>query len=77
MKALGQCQDFLNAYLPNAARVKVTSTALAAHSLLSSPRSHAAICSKVCATLFDGLEVLRESIQKETSEQTLRRVRCS
>lgn len=68
MQALGQCQDFLNAHLPNAARVKVTSTAFAAQTLLSSPRSHAAICSKVCAKIFDGLEVLRESIQKETSE---------
>lgn len=75
-KALGQCQDFLTTHLPEATRVKVTSTAFAAHSLLSSPRNHAAICSKVCSTLFRGLEVLRESIQKQTGEPTAW-VRCS
>ncbi|XP_006454418.1 hypothetical protein AGABI2DRAFT_182401 [Agaricus bisporus var. bisporus H97] len=69
-QALGQCQDFLTAHLPEATRVKVTSTAFAAHSLLSSPRNHAAICSKVCSTLFRGLEVLRESIQKQTDNFT-------
>lgn len=64
-KALGQCQDFLNTHLPDATHVKTSSTASAARSLLTSPRNCAAICSKICATLFDGLEVLREGIQKE------------
>lgn len=66
-KALGQCQDFLSAYLPNATRVKTPSTASAARSLLTSPRSCAAICSKVCATMFEELEILREGIQDEPS----------
>ena len=39
------------------------STAAAARALLDSPPSCAAICSKLCASLFNGLDVLREGIQ--------------
>ncbi|KXN89935.1 P-protein [Leucoagaricus sp. SymC.cos] len=69
-QALGQCQDYLDAKLPNATRVKASSTASAAQALLTSPRNYAAICSKVCATIFDGLEILKEGIQKETDNYT-------
>lgn len=39
------------------------STAAAAHALLDSPPSYAAICSKLCASMFDDLDVIREGIQ--------------
>ncbi|KAF9452680.1 PDT-domain-containing protein [Macrolepiota fuliginosa MF-IS2] len=69
-QALGQCQDFLNTHLPNATRIRTPSTASAARSLLTSPRNCAAICSKICATLFDGLEVLCTGVQKEANNFT-------
>lgn len=78
MKALGQCSKFLSTHLPNATLVKVPSTALAAQTL-SLPLKNdasgsdpvpdvtecAAIASKFCETVFDGLEVLHEGIQNE------------
>ena len=39
------------------------STAAAARALLDGHPSQAAICSKLCATMFNGLDVLREGIQ--------------
>ncbi|KAF5355646.1 hypothetical protein D9756_003848 [Leucocoprinus leucothites] len=69
-QALGQCQDFLDANLPNASRVKTPSTASAARALLAGSRTCAAICSKVCATIFDELEIIREGIQKEADNFT-------
>lgn len=39
------------------------STAAAARALLDGPPSQAAICSKLCASMFNGLEALREGIQ--------------
>ncbi|KAF8730483.1 hypothetical protein AX14_005536 [Amanita brunnescens Koide BX004] len=62
-QALGQCHDFLNNYLPGIEQVKMPSTAAAAHALLDSPPSYAAICSKLCASMFDDLDVIREGIQ--------------
>ncbi|KAJ3570257.1 hypothetical protein NP233_g4533 [Leucocoprinus birnbaumii] len=46
-QALGQCQDFLDTHLPNASRVKTSSTAAAAQAILTTPGNCAAICSKV------------------------------
>ncbi|KAM6498200.1 Prephenate dehydratase domain containing protein [Amanita muscaria] len=69
-QALGQCQAFLKTYLPDAELVKTPSTASAARALLDEPSNCAAICSKSCASLFDGLEVLREGIQIEEANFT-------
>lgn len=66
-QALGQCQEFLATHLPLATLEKSTSTAAAARALLDNPPECAAICSQICATLFQGLEVLHQGIQGETS----------
>ncbi|PFH54566.1 hypothetical protein AMATHDRAFT_52207, partial [Amanita thiersii Skay4041] len=65
-QALGQCQTFLGMRLPAARQIKTVSTASAARALLDSPPDCAAICSKVCANLFDDLQVLFEGIQLES-----------
>jgi len=41
------------------------STASAARALLDEPPDCAAICSKLCASLFNGLDILEEGIQME------------
>ena len=64
-QALGQCHDFINQNFPSATLVKTASTAAAARALLDNPPDCAAICSAVCATLFDGLEVLFTGIQNQ------------
>ncbi|TFK41061.1 Prephenate dehydratase-domain-containing protein [Crucibulum laeve] len=64
-QALGQCQDFIADKFPAALTEKMPSTASAARALLENPPNCAAICSKICAHIFEGLEVLREGIQKE------------
>ncbi|KAF5375245.1 hypothetical protein D9758_000184 [Tetrapyrgos nigripes] len=66
-QALGQCRGFLSKHLPNASRKKMDSTAAAAEALLRSPDGlkSAAICSKVCVTMFEGLQMLYEGIQDE------------
>jgi len=69
-QALGQCRDFLNRNLPSVSLVKTNSTAAAAQALLDNPSDCAAICSAVCATLFDGLEVLFTGIQNQQSNFT-------
>ncbi|KAF8640545.1 hypothetical protein AX17_000207 [Amanita inopinata Kibby_2008] len=69
-QALGQCQAFLRAHLPDAELVKMPSTASAARALHSSPRDCAAICSKICASLFEDLEILHEGIQSECVNYT-------
>lgn len=46
--------------------MKTTSTAAAAQALLDNPPNCAAVCSKICGTLFDGLAVLQEGIQDDT-----------
>ncbi|KAJ7172700.1 Prephenate dehydratase-domain-containing protein [Mycena filopes] len=68
-QALGQCRGFLAKNFPSAALEKVTSTAAAAEAVLVSSDS-AAICSKLCATVFDGLEILFEGIQDQNSNFT-------
>ncbi|TFK77006.1 PDT-domain-containing protein [Pluteus cervinus] len=69
-QALGQCSDFIQKHLPKASLVKTTSTASAAQAVVENPPNCAAICSKICATLFDGLELLYEGIQNESTNFT-------
>jgi len=69
-QALGQCRDFINRNLPSVSLVKTASTAAAAQALLDNPPDCAAICSAVCTTLFDGLEVLFTGIQNQRSNFT-------
>ncbi|KAJ3036832.1 prephenate dehydratase, partial [Rhizophlyctis rosea] len=60
-QALGQCQNWLTSNLPGVQRVPVSSTALAAERAAKEPGT-AAICSAVCAQMFD-LEVLESNIE--------------
>ncbi|KAF9460798.1 Prephenate dehydratase-domain-containing protein [Collybia nuda] len=69
-QALGQCQRFLKSHLPLATLVKTSSTAAAAKTVVDSPANCAAIASKICVTLFDGLTVQYEGIQNEASNFT-------
>ncbi|KAI9445301.1 PDT-domain-containing protein [Lactarius indigo] len=67
-QALGQCQRFLAAHLPEAQQVSVASTAAAAEVVSKQPEATAdcaAICSKICLQLFANLELLHEGIQNE------------
>ncbi|KAF8273919.1 Prephenate dehydratase-domain-containing protein [Lactarius quietus] len=67
-QALGQCQRFLAAHLPEAQLVSVASTAAAAEAVskqVDTTTDCAAICSKICLQLFAGLELLYEGIQNE------------
>ncbi|KAF9499747.1 PDT-domain-containing protein [Pleurotus eryngii] len=63
--ALGQCQGFLSKHLPSARQMKMPSTAAAAEAIATSEEyeTSAAICSKICTTVFPELGVLEESIQ--------------
>ncbi|CAL1695473.1 unnamed protein product [Somion occarium] len=73
-QAFGQCTRFLQDNFPNAILEKRPSTAEAAQSLLTPEDDlegeRAAICSSVCTTIFDGLEVARSSIQNESENYT-------
>ncbi|KAL0577336.1 prephenate dehydratase [Marasmius crinis-equi] len=70
-QALGQCRGFLAKYLPGAATMKMTSTAAAAEVVANTSGStRAAICSKICLKMFQGLELLEEGIQDEKSNYT-------
>lgn len=64
-QALGQCQGFLSKHLPSARQMKMPSTAAAAEAIATSEEyaTSAAICSKICTTVFPELDVLEESIQ--------------
>ena len=62
-QALGQCEKFLNKYLPHALRIPSHSTAEAVAKLNQSPPGRvAAIASELCAEMF-GMPVLAKSIQ--------------
>ncbi|KAJ6513895.1 PDT-domain-containing protein [Mycena vitilis] len=67
-QALGQCRGFISQNFPSASLEKMASTAAAAEAVLTSSDA-AAISSKLCVTVFDGLELLFEGIQdrKRTS----------
>jgi len=71
-QALGQCQAYVARHLPGATMVKVASTAGAAKTLAETEgaSTDAAICSKICADIYNGLEVLLENIQDENSNFT-------
>ncbi|KAH6917290.1 Prephenate dehydratase-domain-containing protein [Coprinopsis sp. MPI-PUGE-AT-0042] len=69
-QALGQCRVFIQTHLPNAVTIKTSSTASAARSLLDRSLGHAAISSRVCATIFPGLEVLKSGIQSDSDNYT-------
>lgn len=64
-QALGQCRLFIEKHLPHASLKKMPSTSAAAKALLSSPLTCAAICSKACLTVFNGLDMLNEGIQDQ------------
>ncbi|KAJ7098133.1 Prephenate dehydratase-domain-containing protein [Mycena belliarum] len=68
-QALGQCRDFLAQHFPSAALEKVGSTAAAAKAVSTSDDC-AAICSKVCATVFSDLEIMFEGIQDRNNNYT-------
>lgn len=65
MQALGQCQRWLKEHAPDAELIKVASTAGAAKMISS--REEAAICSRICVDLYDGLAVIAEGLQDENS----------
>ncbi|KAJ3514373.1 hypothetical protein NLJ89_g2412 [Agrocybe chaxingu] len=69
-QALGQCRSFIAEKLPSACTIKTSSTAAAARTLFDNPPDCAAICSNICATLFEGLEILFAGIQNEQSNFT-------
>lgn len=75
-QALGQCSHFLSEQLPGATLLKVPSTSAAARAILccgegtDEPES-AAICSAVCASQYDGLEILVQDIQNEACALTM------
>ncbi|KAL0951063.1 hypothetical protein HGRIS_007802 [Hohenbuehelia grisea] len=70
-QALGQCRGFKARHLPSAVEIKMSSTAAAAEALLLSEYADAAaICSKLCASLFEGVVVLREGIQDTNDNYT-------
>ncbi|KAF7322792.1 Prephenate dehydratase domain-containing protein [Mycena chlorophos] len=63
-QALGQCAAFLGREFPGVVLEKVSSTAGAAETISrDSTRDCAAICSRMCVDVFEGLEMLFESIQ--------------
>ncbi|KAI0932001.1 hypothetical protein AcW1_000746 [Taiwanofungus camphoratus] len=74
-QALGQCGQWISSRLPHATLVKTTSTSAAAAALSSSDNlegisESAAICSALCATIFDNLEILQEDIQDSITNFT-------
>ncbi|KAL4266916.1 Prephenate dehydratase domain-containing protein [Pleurotus pulmonarius] len=71
-QALGQCQGFLSKHLPSARQMKTPSTAAAAEAIATSEEyaTSAAICSKICTTVFPELDVLEESIQASNDNFT-------
>lgn len=71
LQALGQCRQFLAEKLPLAQTIKTSSTAAAAQALLNNPPDCAAICSSICATLFEGIEILSTNIQNEQCKSLL------
>jgi prephenate dehydratase len=72
-QALGQCRSFIAKNLPGTTVMKTASTAVAAKILLTEPPDCAAICSIVCAELYEGLEVLFTGIQDTNSKNFRRR----
>ncbi|KAE9411009.1 PDT-domain-containing protein [Gymnopus androsaceus JB14] len=70
-QALGQCRKFIAEHLSSAATFKTTSTAAAAEAVSRSKTLNvAAICSKICTTMFGNLELVEEGIQDEDFNYT-------
>ncbi|KAF8527954.1 PDT-domain-containing protein [Hysterangium stoloniferum] len=72
-QALGQCKVWLSKHIPEGQLVAVASTAAAAKTISESGEeasTDAAICSKICAELYEGLEVLQEGIQDDNNNKT-------
>ncbi|KAI6005284.1 Prephenate dehydratase-domain-containing protein [Pisolithus orientalis] len=74
-QALGQCRSFLARLLPWASLVPTDSTASAAEQISNGttafdPYRCAAICSSIVTTVFEGLEVLLDSIQDGEANST-------
>jgi chorismate mutase/prephenate dehydratase len=67
-QSLGQCQGWLNTYLPHASRIPVSSNAEAARLAAENPHS-AAIAGNQAAALF-GLMVLVENIEDDANNTT-------
>ncbi len=67
-QSLGQCQDWLNANLPNAARIAVSSNAEAAR--LASENAHSAAIAGVQAAAHFGLSVCVENIEDDANNTT-------
>ncbi|KAJ3750261.1 Prephenate dehydratase-domain-containing protein [Lentinula detonsa] len=70
-QALGQCQKFLAERLPSATTTGTISTAAAAQKVSKSQTLNmAAICSEICITTFENLEILVRGIQDQNSNYT-------
>ncbi|CCA71985.1 related to bifunctional P-protein (chorismate mutase-P/prephenate dehydratase) [Serendipita indica DSM 11827] len=71
-QALGQCSSWLTRHLPNAAKIKTPSTSGAAKQLLELDSDHtcAAICPRICTSIYSGLRILAPSIQDRDDNQT-------
>jgi chorismate mutase/prephenate dehydratase len=67
-QSLGQCQGWLNANLPNAARIAVASNAEAAR--LAADNSHSAAIAGAQAATHAGLNVCVENIEDEANNTT-------
>lgn len=70
-QALGQCSRWLAEHLPGVALVKTASTAGAAEALGAGEAGDAAICSAVCTSVYEGLEILQEGIQNADGKRPL------
>jgi len=72
-QALGQCKEYLAQHFADAVIERVPSTAAAAQALAEDDPEDlhtAAICSALCATIFDDLEVLQSGIQDRQNNHT-------
>ncbi|KAJ4486258.1 Prephenate dehydratase-domain-containing protein [Lentinula aciculospora] len=70
-QALGQCRRFLVEKLPGATTSTTASTAAAAETVSKSQTLNiAAICSGICVTMFEDLEILANGIQDQDSNYT-------
>jgi len=68
-QSLGQCQDWLNANLPNAERIPVFSNAVAARMATERTHDSAAIAGKNAAELY-GVPVIDENIEDDPRNTT-------
>lgn len=77
-QAIGQCKGFLSQHFPKVTIERVASTAAAAHALFEDDPEDlhsVAICSAVCTTFMEDLEVLHRGIQEKQGESPVTRLR--